>query len=83
MLDLKNKDIRKEARNNNKAKIVCDDNWFIYQMWLSRHRKMLIYNYRKYINILYKHMKYGIKCVLTETVLIFLCVLKYNKACYS
>lgn len=53
------KDIRKEARNNNKAKIVCDDNCDISNVieWTSL---MLVRNHRKYIK-LYKHMKYGNK----------------------
>lgn len=34
----KHKDIRKEARNNNKAKIVCDDNCLYIKCDWSRHR---------------------------------------------
>ena len=56
----RHKNIRKKARNNNKAKIVCDDNCDISNVieWTSL---VSIYNHRKYINILYKHMKYGNK----------------------
>ena len=55
----------KKQKSNNKAKIVCDDNCDVSNV-IEYSTFKVDMQLQKIINILYKHMKYDIKCVLAK-----------------